>query len=141
MPAQLPPRVCRARMVHVEALDYVELDIDLGFGVTIRRPTRIEGASPDLIASPLRPAAIRALIVLLSGKRLVVHVHDSKDQSPTIGRIYIDERIHGRPVGLEAPPGMTTELLDVSAFFADLKRKNYDIGVVKAALNGGNGGQ
>jgi len=132
---KLPPRLFAAQTVRVVEPNRLLAEIELNFGVKIRRTLQLEGIPDTFAVRSWRAKAIHALVVLAGGKKLVVHVDDAESE-PLIGRVYLDERVHGRPAGLECPYGLDVEMLDLSTYLLWLKDQQFDIGLVKRTLNG-----
>ncbi len=133
---RLPTRLFPGRVVRVLSLDAVEIDLQLGFGVFIRKAVRLEGIEARAVPKAFLDPAKYCLIVLLGGKRVLVHTDPHRRGRFVVGRVYLDERIHGRPVGMETPFGLDESRLDASAFYAWLSEHKYDVQLVKAILNG-----
>ena len=134
---ELPPRLHRARTIRVQTFNCIEVDLELDYGVSIRKRIVLEGVDQGNVPKHLRKSAQHALIVLVGGKKLIIHV-DNKNMSDGFipGRVYLDERVYGAPEGLVTPYGLDEELLEVSIFYLWLAKREFDIGHVKSALNG-----
>lgn len=137
MDIELPSRLYRARTVRVERLNCVEVSLDLDFGVAVKKRIIIEGITPREVPRKLHSAAEHCMIVLLGGKRLVIHVADAADKRDGIivGRVYLAERTFGDPPGLRSPHGLDVKLLEVGEFFQHLAAHKFDGDQVKRVLN------
>jgi len=109
----------------------------LGFGVTVEKNIVLEGVQRISVPKELRRRAHHALVVVVGGKDLIVQVgSDEEKDGNVVGRVFLNERVHGKPEGLVLPRGLEQPVLEVSTFFAWLGEKDFDLRVVKAALNG-----
>ena len=136
MSTQLPTKLYAGRTIRVHSLNCVEIDLQLGFGVSVRKSILLEGVQPKTIPRRLASGAKHCLVVLLGGKRVIVHVDDHRKDGFLVGRVYLDEKVYGDPVGMLEPFGLAKTLLEVSTFYAWLADREYDIAQVKAVLNG-----
>ena len=118
------------------SLNSIEVELQLGFGVSIRKAVRLEGIDESGIPRRNASDAKHCLVVLLGGKHLLVHTDAYRKGSMLVGRVYLDERVYGEPVGMTVPFGMDEFRLDVSVFYDWLRTHGYDISVVKSVLNG-----
>jgi len=132
-------RLYSGRTVKVLSTNCIEVALDLGFGLHLNKRIVLEGVNNRSIPKKLRNAAQHALIVLVGGKRVLVHVDDTKQDGFLTGRVYLDEKVYGEPVGMTIPFGRETPLLEVSEFYRWLGDVEFDLKEVKAALNGRNG--
>ena len=134
---ELPPRSHHARTIRVHSFNCIEVDLELDYGVYIRKRIVLEGVQQSNVPKHLRIAAKHALIVLVGGKKLVIHVDSSKMSDGFIpGRVYLAERVYGEPEGMVIPHGLETELLEVSLFYMWLVERDFNMNHVKAILNG-----
>ena len=136
MSVRLPSRLHHARVVRVRSLNCLEVDLDLGFGISVMKRIVLEGVDYRGIPKALRSDAKHCLVVLLGGKRVVVHTDQSKQDGFILGRVYLDERVYGKPEGLTVPFGLTEPMLEVGAFYTWLAGKEFDVHLVKVAING-----
>lgn len=136
MSTRLPTSLLCGRVNRVMSLNSVEVDLQLGFGVSIRRGIRLEGIDVSAVPKHLLDAAKHCLVVLLGGKRVLVHTDPHRRGRFLMGRVYLDERVYGEPIGMETPFGLDVSRLDASAFYAWLGAHEYDIRIVKSVLNG-----
>jgi hypothetical protein len=118
------------------SLNVLEVELQLGFGVSIRKAVRLEGIEERDIPRRNASDAKHCLVVLLGGKRLLVHTDAHREGRTLVGRVYLDERVYGEPVGMTIPFGLDESRLDVSTFYDWLRAHGYDINVVKSILNG-----
>jgi hypothetical protein len=132
-------RLYAGRTVKVLSTNCIEVALDLGFGLHLNKRIVLEGIDNRSIPKKYRNAAQHALIILVGGKRLLVHVDDTKQDGYLTGRVYLDEKVYGEPVGMTIPFGRETPLLEVSEFYRWLGDVEFDLKEVKAALNGKNG--
>jgi hypothetical protein len=132
-------RLYAGRTVKVLSTNCIEVALDLGFGLHLNKRIVLEGISNRSIPKKHRNAAQHALIILVGGKRLLVHVDDTKQDGYLTGRVYLDEKVYGEPVGMTIPFGREKPLLEVSEFYRWLGDVEFDLKEVKAALNGKNG--
>lgn len=136
----LPPRLHHARTVRVQSFNCIEVDLELDYGVSIRKRIVLEGVQRSLVPEYRRKAATHALIVLVGGKNLIVHVETDNAGKMTDGyipgRVYLAEKVHGDPEGMVIPYGLEDELLEVSLFYLWLMKHDFDMRLVKSVLNG-----
>lgn len=132
----LPTCLFRGHTVRVKSLDSIEVELQLGFGVSIRKAVRLEGIEAADIPGRLASDAKHCLVVLLGGKKVLVHTDEHRRGRFLVGRVYLDERTYGDPVGMATPFGLDVTRLDVSTFYDWLRKRSYDIKLVKAVLNG-----
>ena len=137
MDIALPSRLLRGRTVRVERLNCVEVNLDLDFGVSVKKRIIVEGVMPREVPRKLHSAAEHCMIVLLGGKRLLVHVADDADKRDGIivGRVYLAEKTYGDPPGMRTPHGLDVLLLEVGEFFKHLATHKFDGDLVKCVLN------
>jgi len=132
----LPPKLMTGRTCWVHSLGCVEFELELGFGVSARRSVLIEGIEPRTIPEKMRSEAKHCLVTLLGGKRVLVLADVRKPDMTVLGRVFLNEKVHGNPEGMAQPPSLEEYLLEVGTFFNWLGSTKYDIQVVKAVLNG-----
>jgi len=133
----LPPHLLSGRTAWVHNPSCVEFDLDVGFGITVRRSVVIEGLSARDIPEKFRNEAKHCLVTLLGGKRVLVLASINGKTDPYIlGRVYLNEKVYGEPVGYVQPPGLDARLLEIGLFCSWLAAEKYDIQKVKAVLNG-----
>lgn len=138
MPYLLPPRLYRADVVRVQALDAIEVILDLNFGIHLRKRITLEGWSPQTIAPKLRSAAQHCMIVLLGGKSILVLTDDTNRNDTALGRVYLAEKLapdYTGP-GLLVPPGLDKPALEVTTFLQHLSTRSFDKSDVIRLLNG-----
>ena len=132
----LPPRLLPGRTVWVHSCSCVEVAFEIGFGITVQRTIGIEGIQPPDVPESLRSEAKHCLVTLIGGKRVLV-LCDTESKAPLqIGRVYLNEKVYGTPVGLAAPYPLNIPLLEIGTFFGWLSTTQYDIRRVKEVLNG-----
>jgi len=113
----------------------IEARIDLGFGVSITKCVRVEGIDRDLIKSRAR-LATHCMVVLIGGKRILVHVGKSNAEGPVVGRVYLDEKVYHEPEGYVIPLGLDAPKLEIGIYMTWLAAQGFDIAVAKRTLNG-----
>ena len=137
---ELPPRLHRARTVRVQSFNCIEVDLELDYGVSIRKRIVLEGIQRSLVPEYRQKTAMHALIVLVGGKNLIVHIEPSNTTKMTDGyipgRVYLAEKVHGEPEGMAIPHGLDEELLEVSLFYLWLLKRDFDMSLIKEVLNG-----
>lgn len=133
---QLPPRLLSGRTVWVHSANCVEIALDLGFGITAQKAVIIEGVQNRDIPTDLKSEAKHCLVTLLGGKRVLVLCETHRKDAQLLGRVYLNEKVYGDPVGLAAPYPLNVPLLEIGTFFNWLSTTKYDIQRVKAVLNG-----
>lgn len=134
---ELPPRLHHARTIRVHSFNCIEVDLELDYGVSIRKKIVLEGIQQTDVPRHLREAARHALIVLVGGKRLIIHVDSGKMSDGFIpGRVYLAEKVYDVPDGMATPYGLEDELLEVSLFYRWLVSRDFNMDYVKAVLNG-----
>lgn len=127
-------KLMQARVVQVHTWNRVEFDVELGFGVRCSRVFTLEDLPTPSAANARH--AVHAMVVLIGGKRVLVQPESNRTDARS-ARVYLTERIHGHPVGFVSDaPGLPSPVLDVGMFVAWLAARDYDIGAVKAAING-----
>jgi hypothetical protein len=136
MQIELPSRLIRARTVRVERLNCVDVNLDLDFGVQVKKRITLEGVMPKTVDTHKRDAAMHCMVVLLGGKNLLVHVPDGVDKRDgyIMGRVYLCDKVYGNPPGLRCPFGLDTELLEVGEFFQYLNENGFNEEVLKRVL-------
>ena len=132
----LPTRLLCGRTVRVMSLNSIEVELQLGFGVSIRKAVRLEGIDESSVPRHHASDAKHCLVVLLGGKRLLIHTDVHRKGRTLVGRVYLDERVYGEPVGMGIPFGMDELRLDVSVFYEWLRANGYNVQAVKVMLNG-----
>jgi len=134
---KLPPSLHHGKVIRVLSVNCLDVNVQLGFGVSIVRSFVLEGIEAKDIPPRLRSAANHCLIVLLGGKDVVVHTDDDEKRDGfLIGRVYLNEKVYGEPPGLITPHSLDVPMLEVSAFYKSLAAREYNVMDVKAILNG-----
>ena len=134
-------RTFRAKTVRVHSIGVVEVSLDLDFGVRVSKVLSIEGIRPLEIPEHLHSNAMHCLVVLLGGKKLLVQPNPDDREAwgrmPTIrARVFVDEKVHGNPIGLTTNiDGVDGDLLDVAPFCHDLCSSGFPVDGVKQVLN------
>ena len=140
--ANLP--LVHGRTKQIVSPSVVEVSLDLGFGVFLAKEVSISGFTLDRTVQRGTDEwlqAKRAAIVLMGSKRLIV-APDAPDREkwgkrPTlIARVFLNERIHGRPVGYTEAGLVRNPELELGPFMAWLQVRGWKLSDVKAALNG-----
>jgi hypothetical protein len=120
----------------VRSVNCVEVDIDLGFGISVKKTVVLEGIDRADIPKTLVSKAKHCLVVLLGGKNILIHIDDEQKDGHLYGRVFLDQKVFGDPEGLIKPFGLDEPRLEVSTFYAWLKDQGFDIVLVKNILNG-----
>jgi hypothetical protein len=134
-------RTFRAKTVRVHSIGVVEVSLDLDFGVRVTKVLSIEGMRPSEIPEHLHSNAMHCLVVLLGGKRLLIQPDPVEREGwgriPSVrARVFVDEKVHGTPVGLTTNiADATGDLLDVAPFCHDLCGSGFRVDAVKQVLN------
>ncbi|KKL74226.1 hypothetical protein LCGC14_2067010 [marine sediment metagenome] len=131
-----PAALFRGRTVRVHSLNCVEVELQLGFGVSIKKLVLLEGIEQKDIPRSSRSEAKHCLVVLVGGKKVLVQADAQRKDNYVVGRVFLDEKVYGDPEGMMTPHGMDKALLEISTFYAWLATQKYDIQEVKAVLNG-----
>jgi len=137
----------------------VRVSLAVTAGITVERSIRLEGLHyPSAQVSGTNyDDAMHAMIVLLGGKKLIVHLGneaaeaikcewsqtkcvltvDCEDrEKPAIGRVYLNAKVYDPPIPLSVPFGQDKPRINVSDYFIWLSEHNFDLSLVKALLNG-----
>lgn len=148
MNSQIPStaRLFRAKTVRVHSPNSVEVDLDLEFGVCLRRVVVFDGFPLSSVPAGQRELAMHCLVILLGGRNLLVQPNP-KDrsawgrQAELRARVFRAERVYGTPVGLTTNlPDVSGAHLDVVPFLHYLAERGFSLKDVKAVVNGrGNG--
>ncbi len=136
MSTPLSTRLYNGRTFRVRSINCIEVELDLGFGITVKKSVLLEGIERGDIPKRLVSRAKHCLVVLLGGKPVLVHTDDKRKDGHLYGRIFLDQKVFGEPEGMVKPFGLDEEMLEVSTFYAWLKSKDFDIKLVKGILNG-----
>ena len=131
----LPPRLHRAKTIKVLWPHCIEADIELDFGVHVRRVVHLEGLDAQTVPSSLVSRAKHALVVLIGGKNLIINTEPTLNGSKVVGRLYLDVPVYGNPPGMTIPPGLDQEMLEVSEFFLSLRKNGFNKDDVLSILN------
>jgi len=132
----LAEKLLPARVQRVHGANRVELDVDLGFGVHISRAFLLEGIDPKSIPEHLVSKAIHALVVLVGGKSVFICPEHTRSDARRAS-IYLNERIHGTPVGFVADvPRLPRPILDVATFFNWIAAQLFDVALVREVVHG-----
>ena len=129
-------RLYPGKVFRIRSVNCIEVDLDLGFGVSLRKPIVLEGVERGDVPSYFVRRAKHCLIVLLGGKRVYVYLDSDHNEGHAFGRVFLDQPVHGDPVGLMKPDGLDRPLLEISTFYTWLRSTDYDIEAVKEVLNG-----
>lgn len=137
----LPTRFYRARTVRIQSINCIEFQLDLNFGVSVKKHVVLEAVEKGEIPSRLRSDAMHVLVVLLGGKSALVQLEDDPGTDGYIrGRVYLDagsERVDLSVPGVEMPVGVDVPMLEVSTFYKHVvKDMGADVDYVKKVLNG-----
>jgi hypothetical protein len=132
----LPPTLYRAKTVRVIRPSILSVTVDLGFGVSVVRTVRIDGAPENEIPLKFRDSAMHCATVLLGGKRLVIRYHDTESEKVQHAKVYLDEKVFGNPTGFGHVAGDLDSRLDVGAYLTSLIPLHFNIDLVRKMLNG-----
>ena len=139
------PKLFRGRTLKIHSIDRVEIQVELEFDFLARKMFSLElEFNPDELEEDDYSKAQHCLVVLLGGKRVVIEpdvaCRDQWGRMKDIpARVYLVERVHGRPIGYtEGLPGYGEPVLEVAPFYNSLF-PNFDVTNVKSALNGQGG--
>jgi hypothetical protein len=130
-----------AKTVRVHAVGVVEVSLDLDFGVRLNKLISVTDMSSSDIPDSVKSNAMHCLVVLLGGKRLIIQPDprtraDWGKNHEIEGRIFLDERVFGGPVGLTTDvSGCSSDVLDISPYFESLRANDFAVSVVKNNLN------
>lgn len=138
-------RFFRGRTLKIHDANRVEILVELPFDICLRKTFELAALGFDAgqLDEEAYSKAQHALVVMIGGKRVVVEptiaLREHWGQRQDLpARIYLDERIHGRPIGLTN--GILRDaVLEVSPFFSWIAEQSFDLGAVKRALNGKGG--
>ena len=134
---RLPPQLLRGRVLRVRSINCLEIRLTLAFGVSVEKNVVLEGVDKNCVPEKRRQAAKRALIVLVGGKDVIVHTDTLAQDGFVIGRVYLDEKIYGKPeVGFVEPYNIDVPMLEVSTFYLWLRERDFDVRLATEALNG-----
>ena len=133
-----------ARVVSVPTPGTLEVDVSLDFNVQVRKLLTL----PDVEVPPRSNSrgspyqnALRALVVLAGGKRVLVQLEpETRDRwgwLPSLpARVYPEKPVYGDPVG--STEGISEKhgtVLELGTFMSWLAKHDYDIHKVHAAIN------
>lgn len=138
-------RFFRGRTLKIHSVNRVEIMVELPFDICLRKIFTLDqlGFDVEQLDDDDFGKAQHALVVLLGGKKVIVEPELSQREHwghrPSLAaRVYLDERVHGRPVGLTN--GILSEsVLEVSPFFSWVAEQGFDLSAVKRVLNGKGG--
>jgi len=131
----LPPKLYHGKTIRVLSFNNIEAQVDLGFGVSVQKRVYIEGIDRELIKS-MSKAATHCLVVLLGGKRILLHVQKPDAEGQIIARVYLNERVYHDPEGFVTPAGVDKPMLEIGIYMPWLAGQGFDIATVKRTLNG-----
>ena len=132
----LAEKLLPARVLRVHSAGRIELDVELGFGVRISRVFSLDGVDTKSISEGSVSDAVHALVVLVGGKSVFLCPEHTRADARR-GSIYLNERIHGTPVGFVAEvPGLPRPILDVAIFFNWIAAQSFDISLVREVVHG-----
>lgn len=123
-----------ARTVRIHGLSRVELDVELPFGAHLHRTFNI--TDMNKVSEPLRTRAVHALVVLIGGKKILLLPEHTREDARS-ARIFLNERLHGSPVGIvQHVERLVRPVLDVAMFMGWLAEREFDIRLVREVVNG-----
>lgn len=129
-------RTFNAKTIHIREIDLVEVDLSLGFGISVRREINVEGVNPNMVPRKDFEAANRCMIILLGGKNLIVQADDSSSDRVVMGRVFLDEDVYGATDSLLTPFGTNKKRLEVGNFFSEMVKHRFEAPFVRQILNG-----
>jgi len=132
----LLPRLHNAKTLRIVDPTTIEAELELGFGVKVHRKIKLEGIDQSIVPSYLKNKAQHVLVVLIGGKKIVVQAATNTIDPLVRGRVYLDETVHGNPVGMSCPPGAEREMLEVSEYIRWIAGKDFELNEVLFTLNG-----
>lgn len=139
----LASRGFRARTVCVQSANRIETELDLDFGIRLRRTFLLDGFEVHAAVGEARNRAKHCLVVLAGGRSLVVRPdprlrdrwHGGVDLR---ARVFLCERVFGRPVGyMQSVTEAQGPALELGPYMSWLASTDFDVEVVKDLLNGG----
>lgn len=109
--------------------------LDLGFNVHTSVRMAVEGLTLRGLSRAAHDAAMHCMLVLLGGKDFVALV-PYREAGTVLARVFLAERVKDTTA-----PGYTCfeggrAVLEIGAFMTYLAEHNYDVALVKRALNG-----
>jgi hypothetical protein len=131
----LPSTVYRGKVVRVQSINCIEINLDLRFGVHIDKNVVLEGIEAKDINPKLRSQAMHCLILLVGGKKVIVHADDSQRDGYIVGRVFLQDRVTEAPVPLLRPYGMDTPMLEVTSFYRWMASRDFNAADVTNLLN------
>jgi len=139
----LASRTFRGRTVRVQTANRVEVDLDLDFGLRLKRTFLLEDFSLQDVPEEKRSDAKHCLVILVGGKNLVVRPDPrTRDKWHSLAdlraRVYLRERVFGNPVGF-VEQGVSEAggpVLEISPYMLWLAERGFDVEDVKATMNG-----
>lgn len=121
--------------VRVHSVNRIEVNMDLGFGVHISRLFTLDCVVSSDIDHSRKHDAVRCLVVLLGGKKVIVQPENEKPTC-TFARIFLNEKIYGSPIGLVTNVAkLDRPILDVTPFFLHLAENDFDVQLVYEVVN------
>ena len=127
MPSTLPDRLYRAMTVRVVHLNCVLVDIDLRFGVRLRKNLLIEGIDCAAVSPGLRSDATHCLVKLVGGRDLLVQTDDEATDGFLKSRVFLCDTMARPPDGtLAVPPGMAELRVDLALMWAWVAAQSYN---------------
>lgn len=121
--------------VRVHSVNRVEINLNLGFGSSLSRIFTIDGVVSADVVNDKKSDAVHCLVVLLGGKKVIVQPENEK-ATCTYGRIFLNEKIHGSPIGLVTNvERLDRPILDVTPFFHFLAQNDFDVKLVHEVVN------
>ena len=129
-------RLFPAKTARIHTPDCIEAKIDLGFGITVDRRILVDGIYGKGSKLLGYDEAKHCMIVLIGGKKLLIETLDPPVHGPVRARVFLDEQINERAVGMSKPHGLDSPRLELSAFWAWLASRDFSVDDVRAVLNG-----
>jgi len=136
MTPDFPPRYLCGYVQRVNPDGTLCAMLGLGFGVHYSSRLTVEGLTLRGLARGPHDAAMHCLLVLIGGKDFYALVPHGDIAAP-LARVFLEARIRDSGVpGLTHIPGVQNPVLEVAGFMAHLATHDFDVTLVKRALNG-----
>jgi hypothetical protein len=128
----LPTRVYAAKTLRVVGVTELLVDVDLGYGVNVRRRLFVEGFDTVRVSVADHDRAVRCLALLLGGRRLLVQTSSFDPDANARVRVFLAERTDSGASWSAVPHGMAGHYIDVGEFFRWLASRGFNADDVKA---------
>lgn len=136
MKYEFPPRYYAGHVQRVNPDGSLVGMVEVGFNVHVAVRLQIEGLSFRGLGKVAYDAAMHCMLVLVGGKDFVALL-PYQDNTSALARLYLAARVRDPAApGLVQIEGCPSPVLDVAAFMVYIASNNYDVALVKRALNG-----